>query len=109
MKFSILAQAIPAIPALASAIPEPVDTTNRESTALITEPRNDDHLKVYCDILAKNTVQLENQQCYWRDGMYVVDISEVQGPAGHSQYKHQHNIAADRFQKGTGCDVIRNT
>ncbi|RFN47288.1 hypothetical protein FIE12Z_8470 [Fusarium flagelliforme] len=132
MKFSILAQAIVTIPALASAIPEPVDTTNiaeranckltlqwksnwyenamrRYRVQLITSPRNDDHLKVYCDILAKNTVQLENQQCFWTDGMYVVDISEVQGPAGHSQYKNQHKIAADWFQKGTGCDVIRNT
>jgi hypothetical protein len=35
MKFSILAQAVLAIPALASAIPEPVDTTNRESAAKV--------------------------------------------------------------------------
>jgi len=35
MKFTILAQAVLAIPALASAIPEPVDTANRESTAKI--------------------------------------------------------------------------
>jgi hypothetical protein len=35
MKFSILAQAILVIPALATAIPEPVDTTEGKSSATI--------------------------------------------------------------------------
>jgi hypothetical protein len=35
MKFSILAQAILAIPALATAIPELVDTTEGKSSAII--------------------------------------------------------------------------
>ncbi|OBS26145.1 hypothetical protein FPOA_00088 [Fusarium poae] len=132
MKFSILAQALIAIPALASAIPEPVEVAQVDKRAnckftiqwksnwyenalrryrvqLITEPRNDDHLDLYCGILAKYTVQLENQQCYWRDGMYVVDISEAQGPAGHDQYKRQHRITSERFKSGTGCDIVLNT
>ncbi|RBR21204.1 hypothetical protein FVER53590_29002 [Fusarium verticillioides] len=86
MKFSILAQAILALPALATAIPEPVDVTE------------------------VNAVKLENLQCFWTDGIYVLDVSEVQGPAGyaHSQYKNQHNLASKTFSRGTGCDVIQN-
>ncbi|KAH7257943.1 hypothetical protein BKA59DRAFT_508839 [Fusarium tricinctum] len=131
MKLSILAQAILAIPALATAIPEPVDTTEvkrancklelkwisnwyenalrRYRVQLITSPRNDDHLGLYCDEFKINAVQLENVQCFWTDNMFVVDVSEVQGPAGHSQYKNQHNIASGYFNRVTGCDVIQNT
>ncbi|RGP81355.1 hypothetical protein FLONG3_499 [Fusarium longipes] len=132
MKFSILALAALAVPGLASAIPEPVEASKIQERAnckftiqwksnwyenalrryrvqLITSPRNDDHLTLYCDQVKKLSVQLENVQCYWRDGIYVLDISEAQGPAGHDQYKRQHRIASDIFAKGTGCDVVRNT
>ncbi|EWY81695.1 hypothetical protein FOYG_15917 [Fusarium oxysporum NRRL 32931] len=131
MKFSILAQAILALPALATAIPEPVDTTEVDKRAnckltlqwksnwyenalrryqvqLITSPRNDDHLGLYCNQFKVNAVQLENVQCFWTDGMYVLDVSEVQGPAGYAQYKNQHNLASKTFNRGTGCDVIQN-
>ncbi|CZS75221.1 unnamed protein product [Fusarium graminearum] len=132
MKFFVVAQALFAIPGLATALPAPVEAVEVDKRAnckftlqwtdnwyenalrryrvqLITEPRNDDHLGFCCGILAKYTVELENQQCYWRDGVYVVDISEVQGPAGHDQYKRQHKFASDRFQSGTGCDIVLNT
>ncbi|KAK7572494.1 hypothetical protein V3481_017687 [Fusarium oxysporum f. sp. vasinfectum] len=130
MKFSILAQAILALLALATAIPEPVDATEdkranckltlqwksnwyenalrRYRVQLITSPRNDDHLGLYCNQFKVNAVQLENVQCFWTDGMYVLDVSEVQGPAGYAQYKNQHNLASKTFNRGTGCDVIQN-
>ncbi|KAM0351670.1 hypothetical protein ACHAPU_002680 [Fusarium lateritium] len=131
MKFSIFAQAMMAIPALATAIPKTVDTTNvveranckftiqwkdnwlenalrRYRVQLITSPRNDEHLDIYCKALRTKVVELENLQCFWADGMFVVDISEAQGPVGHNQYKRQHNTAADFFGLGTGCDVVRN-
>jgi hypothetical protein len=56
----------------------------RYRVQLITSPRNDDHLGLYCDEFKINAVQLENVQCFWTDNMFVVDVSEVQGPAGHS-------------------------
>ncbi|KAF5723983.1 hypothetical protein FMUND_1304 [Fusarium mundagurra] len=130
MKFSILAQAVLAIPALATAIPEPVGVTEdkranckltlqwksnwyenalrRYRVQLITSPRNDDHLGLYCDQFKVNAVKLENVQCFWTDGIYVLDVSEVQGPAGYAQYKNQHNLASKTFSRGTGCDVIQN-
>ncbi|KIL86387.1 hypothetical protein FAVG1_10216 [Fusarium avenaceum] len=131
MKFSIIAQAILAIPALATAIPAPVDTTEvkrenckltlqwisnwyvnamrRYRVQLITGPRNDDHLGLYCSQFKINAVEIENVQCFWTDNMFVIDVTEVQGPAGHAQYKNQHNIAAGIFNRGTGCEVIQNT
>ncbi|KAG5810026.1 hypothetical protein H9Q74_005197 [Fusarium xylarioides] len=130
MKFSILTQAILAIPALATAIREPIGVTEdkranckltlqwnsnwyehalrRYRVQLITTPRNDDHLGLYCDHFKVNAVQLENVQCFWTDGIYVLDVSDVQGPAGYAQYKNQHNIASRIFNRGTGCDVIQN-
>ncbi|KAI1033880.1 hypothetical protein LB503_011066 [Fusarium chuoi] len=106
MKFSIVAQAILAIPALTTAIPEPVGVTEdkranckltlqwksnwyenalrRYRVQLITSPRNDDHLGLYCNQFKANAVKLENVQCFWIDGIYVLDVSEVQGPAGYA-------------------------
>ncbi|SPJ70370.1 uncharacterized protein FTOL_00098 [Fusarium torulosum] len=131
MKFSIVAQAILAIPSVATAIPEPVDMTEvkrenckltlqwvsnwyengmrRYGVQLITSPRNDDHLGLYCNQFKINAVELENVQCFWTDNMFVMDVSEVQGPAGHAQYKNQYNIGAGILKRGTRCDVIQNT
>ncbi|KPA36034.1 hypothetical protein FLAG1_11222 [Fusarium langsethiae] len=132
MKFSIFTQAILAIPAIATAITAEVDTAEvvkredckltlnwisnwyenamrRYRVQLVTGPRNDDNLDLYCRQMRALVVELENLQCFWTDNMFVVDISEVQGPAGHSMYKHQHNTAAKGFERVTGCSVIQNT
>ncbi|WZH39150.1 hypothetical protein QYS62_000058 [Fusarium acuminatum] len=104
MKFSIITQAILAIPALATAIPDHVDTTEvkRANCKLELKWVSNCQFKI-------NAVEIENVQCFWTDNMFVLDVTEVQGPAGHAQYKNQHNIAAGIFNRGTGCDVIQNT
>ncbi|PNP84112.1 hypothetical protein FNYG_02800 [Fusarium nygamai] len=101
MKFSILAHAILAIPAPATAIPDPVGVTEDKRANCKLTP-------VEVQLFKVNAVKLENVQCFWTDGIYVLDVSEVQGPAGYAQYKNQHNLASKTFSRGTGCDVIQN-
>jgi hypothetical protein len=50
---------------------------------LITAPRNDRHLELYCDD-ARSARYLTNVQCFWGDdGKYYIDASVARGPAGH--------------------------
>ncbi|KAF4437788.1 hypothetical protein F53441_12929 [Fusarium austroafricanum] len=56
---------------------------DRYRMTLITTPRNDRHLEVYCNI-AQNGIDFgSNIQCFWEDGAYYIDISQARGPAGH--------------------------
>ncbi|RGP64443.1 hypothetical protein FLONG3_9501 [Fusarium longipes] len=132
MKFSVLFQTLLAVPALTAAVgPSAVDAaevTKREAckltlqwksnwresglrryrVQLITSPRDDTHLTLFCNHLRRGQAQHNNQQCYWRDGMFVVDLSHADGPAGYASYKRDFNNAADTFEWGTGCKVVRN-
>jgi hypothetical protein len=50
---------------------------------LITAPRNDKHLQLYCEA-GSNAFYLTNLQCFWgSDGKYYIDASVARGPAGH--------------------------
>lgn len=48
---------------------------------LITNPRNDRHLDVYCDAFKAPVGFTINPQCFWGDAYYV-DVSAARGPAG---------------------------
>ncbi|KAG8361063.1 hypothetical protein FVEN_g708 [Fusarium venenatum] len=131
-KFSIFTQELLAVPALTSALnPAEVDAsdvTKRENckltlqwksnwregslrryrVQLITAPREDSHLSLYCSHVKRGQAQLSNIQCYWRDGMYVIDFSDADGPAGYVTYKRVFSQAGDVCACGTGCQVVKN-
>lgn len=48
---------------------------------LITTPRNDDHLGIFCGQLSQ--VGARNVQCFWENGRYLADASFVEGSSGH--------------------------
>lgn len=51
---------------------------------LITAPRNDRHLQLYCEA-GHSAMYLTNVQCFWGDdGKYYIDASVARGPAGHT-------------------------
>ncbi|RYP75699.1 hypothetical protein DL771_002186 [Monosporascus sp. 5C6A] len=131
MKFTIFTQAILAVPVLSTALAPPVIDTSevkrencqltlqwksnwnesglkRYRVQLITSPRNDKHLDLYCSQFSKNKAQLNNVACFWIDGMYVIDSSHAVGPAGYAAYKREHGYASKAFTTGTGCTVIQN-
>ncbi|KAF4958802.1 hypothetical protein FGADI_2146 [Fusarium gaditjirri] len=129
MKFSILTL-VAAVPALAATVPASVDTAEvkranckltlqwlsnwsesalrRYRVQLITSPRNDAHLDKYCGIMEQSTNGVENVQCFWTDGKYVIDESQGEGSLGHDLYLRDFNNAAHYFELITGCDTVRN-
>ncbi|KAF4996544.1 hypothetical protein FGRMN_4428 [Fusarium graminum] len=130
MKFSILALAA-AVPALSAAVPASVDTVEEVKRAnckltlkwisnwseaalrryrvqLITSPRDDTHLDKFCDLMKKGAAGVQNIQCFWTDGMFVIDDSQGEGSPGHSLYLKDFNNAAHYFELITGCETVRN-
>ncbi|KAH7196319.1 uncharacterized protein B0J16DRAFT_408078 [Fusarium flagelliforme] len=74
---------------------------------LITEPREDKHLQLYCEA-ALSGFLLTNVQCGWaNDGKYYIDISVARGPAGHKSIRAAHNSMCDDFERLTGCSTKR--
>lgn len=50
---------------------------------LVTSPRNDQHLQLFCEA-GHAALYFTNQQCFWGDdGKYYIDVSVARGPAGH--------------------------
>ncbi|KAJ4137155.1 hypothetical protein NW768_002736 [Fusarium equiseti] len=47
----------------------------------------------------------QNVQCFWTDGMYVIDDSQAEGKVGHDEYLNDFNYAARIFEYFTGYDV----
>ncbi|CVK96614.1 uncharacterized protein FMAN_10945 [Fusarium mangiferae] len=129
MKFSIITLAA-TVPALAATVPASADTAEvkranckltlqwisnwseaalrRYRVQLITSPRNDAHLDKYCDLFKQGSSGYQNVQCFWTDGMYVIDDSEGEGSPGHDLYLKDFNSAARYFELITGCDTVRN-
>jgi hypothetical protein len=61
------------------------DALRRYRVQLITEPRNDDHIHKYCELLKADSYGVRNTQCFWTDdGKYVIDDSEGEGEPGHT-------------------------
>ncbi|KAF4996545.1 hypothetical protein FGRMN_4429 [Fusarium graminum] len=110
MKFTLLTQAALAISSVTGAVANPTPDVSTGSVIderadcsftvhymkswvktgldryrmwLITNPRNDGHLQLYCE--AGYTARFwSNVQCFWGDdGKYYIDASVVRGPAGH--------------------------
>ncbi|KAM0345808.1 hypothetical protein ACHAPU_006161 [Fusarium lateritium] len=129
MKFSLLTLAA-AVPALAVAVPASADATEvkrdnckltlqwtknwsesalrRYRVQLITSPRNDAHLDTFCGLVQQVSDGIQNVQCFWTDGMYVIDESQGEGSIGHGLYVQNFNRAAHTFKTITGCDTVRN-
>ncbi|CAJ0545114.1 Ff.00g085870.m01.CDS01 [Fusarium sp. VM40] len=130
MKFSLLTLAA-AVPALAATVPASVDAaevdkranckltlqwiTNWSESALrryrvqlITSPRNDAHLDKYCNLIKGGADGIQNVQCFWTKGMFVIDDSQGEGSIGHDLYLKAFNNAAHYFELTTGCDTVRN-
>ncbi|KAM0213323.1 hypothetical protein ACHAQI_004366 [Fusarium lateritium] len=130
MKFSTLTFAA-AVSALAAAVPTSVDTAEADKRAdckltlqwksnwseaalrryrvqLITSPRNDTHLDKYCSLIKQAASGVQNVQCFWTNGMFVIDDSQGEGSLGHSLYEKDFNGAAHYFELVTGCDTVRN-
>ncbi|KAF5660657.1 hypothetical protein FHETE_8820 [Fusarium heterosporum] len=74
---------------------------------LITAPRNDRHLQLYCDG-AYQARYLTNLQCFWGDdGKYYIDASVVRGSAGHQAIQDAHRAVCNEFERLTGCGTNR--
>ncbi|KPA45670.1 hypothetical protein FLAG1_01396 [Fusarium langsethiae] len=103
MKFTLFSQDALAIPFVTGALATPTsDSVKRTDCSLtvhydrdwvesgldiyrmwlVTNPRNDQHLDVYCDIAKKQINFGINHQCFWEDGKFFVDISVARGSAG---------------------------
>ncbi|RFN47289.1 hypothetical protein FIE12Z_8471 [Fusarium flagelliforme] len=105
MKFTLFTQAALAIPMLTGALAAPTENAaevkraacsfevkyvkswvksglDRYRMQLITNPRDDRLLGVYCDLYKKSIGFTSNDQCFWGDAYYL-DSSVVRGPAGH--------------------------
>ncbi|KAH7196320.1 uncharacterized protein B0J16DRAFT_325810 [Fusarium flagelliforme] len=80
----------------------------RYRVQLITTPRNDDHIHKYCDILKRTASGIQNVQCFWTDGMYVIDDSQAEGKVGHDDYVNDFSYAAHIFELSTGCDIEKS-
>ncbi|CZS75222.1 unnamed protein product [Fusarium graminearum] len=74
---------------------------------LITNPRNDQHLKTYCDLYLGMVGFTINNQCFWGDAYYL-DSSGARGPAGQKAVRDANNKACDDFEVITGCRTIRS-
>ncbi|RGP81356.1 hypothetical protein FLONG3_500 [Fusarium longipes] len=79
---------------------------DRYRMQLITNPREDRHLTVYCDIYKGLTGFTINPQCGWSDAYYI-DASAARGPAGRRAIQDGHHKACDDFEVYTGCKTIR--
>ncbi|KAH7303253.1 hypothetical protein B0I35DRAFT_415328 [Stachybotrys elegans] len=130
MKFNLLTQAITALAFISNVMAMP--TANTENIAelekrdcglelqwtenfieqglaryrvwLITHPRNDDLLRIYCEEFRAIALLANNPQCYWaNDGKYVLDASYTRGTPGHESYRADHWSASRRFSDRTGC------
>ncbi|KAG8674127.1 hypothetical protein FPOAC2_00103 [Fusarium poae] len=130
MKFTLFTQAALAIPFLTGALAAPaqdgleeraIDCTfevkyrkvwvesglDRYRFQLITNPRNELHLKTYCDLYTKSLGFTHNNQCFWGDAYYL-DSSGARGPAGRRAVQDSNHKACDDFEVITGCRTIRN-
>ncbi|KAF5660656.1 type I transaminase [Fusarium heterosporum] len=56
----------------------------RYRVQLITSPRNDAHLDQFCAYIKTNSAGSQNLQCFWTDGMFVIDDSRGEGIPGHT-------------------------
>ncbi|RBR18659.1 uncharacterized protein FIESC28_05936 [Fusarium coffeatum] len=130
MKFTLFTQAVLAIPMLSGAMAAPAESANEVKRAacsfevkyvkswvesgldryrmqLITNPREDRLLKVYCDLYTGTVGFTINDQCFWGDDYYL-DSSGARGSAGHKAILDAHNKACDDFEVVTGCRTIRH-
>ncbi|KAG4266841.1 hypothetical protein FPRO04_13017 [Fusarium proliferatum] len=74
---------------------------------LITAPRNDKHLELYCEA-GYSALYLTNAQCFWgSDGKYYIDASVARGPAGHKTIQDTHSAMCDDYERLTGCGTNR--
>ncbi|KAF5607457.1 hypothetical protein FPANT_873 [Fusarium pseudoanthophilum] len=129
MKFTLFTQAAMAIPFITGALAIPTPDVSEAKRAdcsmtvryrtdwvekgldryrmqLITSPRNDRHLGVYCDAFKAPVGFVINPQCFWGDAYYV-DVSAARGPAGRRAVRDAHNKACNDFEVYTGCRTIR--
>ncbi|KAL4726592.1 hypothetical protein ACLX1H_005479 [Fusarium chlamydosporum] len=134
MKFTLLTQAALAISSITGAVANPTPDISTGSTIdkradcsltvhytkswvktgldryrmwLITAPRNDKHLRLYCEA-GYHVPLLTNLQCFWGDdGKYYIDASVARGPAGHKAILEAHNDMCDDYERLTGCAAIR--
>ncbi|GKU14561.1 unnamed protein product [Fusarium langsethiae] len=130
MKFTLLTQAALAIPFITGAIATPTPDGSEVKRAdcsltvryvkdwvesgldryrmwLITNPRNDRHLDIFCNY-AKNSVGLShNPQCFWENNAYYIDRSVARGPAGHNTIMTETGKLCDWYEYETGCRAIR--
>ncbi|WKT52879.1 hypothetical protein QSH57_003441 [Fusarium oxysporum f. sp. vasinfectum] len=117
MKFSLFTQAAMAIPFITGALATPTPDVSEVKRAdcsmtvryrkdwiesgldryrmqLITNPRNDRHLDVYCDAF-KAPVG------------FTINPHAARGPAGRRAVQDAHNKACNDFEVYTGCRTIR--
>ncbi|EXL64839.1 hypothetical protein FOPG_18916 [Fusarium oxysporum f. sp. conglutinans race 2 54008] len=74
---------------------------------LITAPRNDKHLQLYCEA-GSHALYLTNVQCSWGDdGKYYIDASVARGPAGHKTIQDTYSAMCDDYQRLTECKTNR--
>ncbi|KAG9494985.1 hypothetical protein J7337_013214 [Fusarium musae] len=129
MKFTLFTQAAMAIPLITGAFATPTPDTSEVKRAdcsmtvryrtdcvekgleryrmqLITSPRNDRHLGVYCDAFKVPAGFVINPQCFWGDA-YLVDVSAARGPAGRRAVRDVPSKACKDFEVYTGCRTIR--
>ncbi|KAM0351671.1 hypothetical protein ACHAPU_002681 [Fusarium lateritium] len=130
MKFSLFTQAALAMPFLTGALAAPAADSSEAKRAdcsleiryisnwveagldryrmqLITNPRNDRHLDVYCNRFTSTIGLTHNKQCFWGDAFYA-DGSAARGPAGRQAIMDAHNYVSNDFELLTGCRTIRN-
>ncbi|RGP64442.1 hypothetical protein FLONG3_9500 [Fusarium longipes] len=129
MKFTLFTQAIMAVSAATGAIAAPAEDKpelferanckltirydkswvktglDRYRMHLITTPRNDRLLDVYCGKWTNMIGFVYNKQCHWEGGHYYADGSVARGSGGHRTIRESHFAARDEFVHITGCDV----
>ncbi|RBR21205.1 hypothetical protein FVER53590_29003 [Fusarium verticillioides] len=105
MKFTLFTQAAMAIPLITGAFATPTPD-KRYRMQLITSPRNDRHLGVYCDAFKVPVGFVIDPQCFWGDA-YLVDVSAARGPAGRRAVRDVPSKACKDFEVYTGCRTIR--
>ncbi|WZH40701.1 uncharacterized protein QYS62_001639 [Fusarium acuminatum] len=75
---------------------------------LVTSPRNDKHLQLFCEA-GHAALYFTNQQCFWGDdGKYYIDVSVARGPAGHKYIEDTFKAMCEDFERLTGCGTIRD-
>ncbi|KAH7303157.1 hypothetical protein B0I35DRAFT_485378 [Stachybotrys elegans] len=134
MKFTVLAKALAAIPLFSTSLASPLvqgaevaevekracelkvqwtdnwfEVLTRYQVKLITTPRIDNLLAIYCDAFANTrTDDWDNLQCYWNGGHFYLDASFSWGSAGHDNYLRTHEEAAQKTRERSGCNVVLN-